>query len=400
MPETGNQISHAVIAGAGIGGLTAALALAKKGLTVTILEKSDPVRTDGAGIQLSPNASHVLHALGLADALAAVACTPDAVIVRNGASAKEIARIPLGETIAARHGAPYLTVHRADLQSVLIDAVGNESAITLRLGAELSGYEETEAGVTVTASASTGGIREQADILIAADGLWSNTRGFLGDESPPRFTNFRAWRALVPIERLPHPFSSNTINAWLGPSAHFIHYPVSDGKAVNLVAVLPAVKGERGWNMEHDTAPLKENYRDWPGLDEAFAAVDQWRSWSIFDRSPGGDWGRGRVTLLGDAAHPMVPFLAQGGAMAIEDAAILADAVSHEPAGPAAALKDYEGRRRPRASRVQWTATRNGMTFHLAPPLSTARDVVLSRMSAERLLAGFDWLYSWRADQS
>ena len=133
-------------------------------------------------------------------------------------------------------------------------------------------------------------------------------------------------------------------------------------------------------------------------MQEVTAAVDDWKSWSIFDRSPGGDWGSGRVTLLGDAAHPMVPFLAQGGAMAIEDADVLAGALEEKPGDPAGALRDYEARRKPRTSRVQWNATRNGMTFHLAPPLSTARDVVLSRMSQKRLLAGFDWLYGWRAE--
>lgn len=400
MPDTGSKVSRVIVAGAGIGGLTAAVALAKKGLAVTILEKSDPIRTEGAGIQLSPNASRVLYGLGLEEALSAVACLPDSVVVRNGAAAKEIAQIPLGQAIVARHGAPYLSIHRADLQSVLINAVNNDDAIELRLGAQLNAYEETDEGITVTASTSAGDVSETADILIAADGLWSDMRGLLGDESNPRFANFRAWRALVPPDRLPAPFADNTINAWLGASAHFVHYPVSAGNAINLVAVLPATKGERGWSMEHDTAPLRENFKDWPGLSDVNAAVDEWKSWAIFDRSPGGDWGRGRITLLGDAAHPMVPFLAQGGAMAIEDAAVLADALEQKPGDPAGALRDYEDRRKPRTSRVQWTATRNGMTFHLAPPLSTARDVVLSRMSQERLLAGFDWLYGWRPDQS
>ncbi|MCP8940334.1 FAD-dependent monooxygenase [Alsobacter sp. SYSU M60028] len=387
-----------LIAGAGIGGLTAALALARAGQSVTLLEKRTRLTEVGAGLQLSPNASRVLIGLGLGPALARAACEPDRIVVRRGGDAATLAEMPLGR-MRERFGAPYYVIHRADLQTILFDAVRGTSGIRLAFGREVALAETVEAGVRVTSQTAGGPETLTGNCLIGADGLWSRVARAMGDDSEPDFIGYVAWRGTMPIEAAPVAFRGTQTGLWLGRGCHVVHYRVSGGRQLNVVAVLHDANSEPGWSREGDAAAFRARVGPWaaPALRELIEAVPEWQVWSLFDRRPRKRWIKGRVALLGDAAHPVLPFLAQGGACAIEDAAVLADLVAENPSDPAAALPAYELLRRPRASALQAAARKNGRIYHMAGPMALARDFVMRRKGGEALMRGYDWVYSWTA---
>ena len=386
-----------LIAGAGIGGLTASLSLAKAGFRVVVFDQAARLEEAGAGIQLSPNATNVLLGLGLREALQAVAAMPEGISVRTARQVREIVQIPLGEAFAFRHGAPYWIVHRADLQRVLYEAANAHPDIDVRLGLRVEDFAVHPNGVT----AQLGGGKidhEQGIALIAADGLWSTLRNKF-DNTLPRFSGRTAWRALVPASQFPPEFRAQRINLWLAPDAHLVHYPVRGGREINLVAILRDRWQSRSWNTpgtrEEVIAqfPQKSWSREARGL---LGIPDKWQKWSLFDRPPRRIWTRGPVALLGDAAHPMLPFLAQGAAMAIEDAATLANCLARPNAEPAEALRSYAGLRRARVARAQNAARFAGRMYQLSGPSAALRNIALSAMGGERLRERYDWLYSWR----
>jgi salicylate hydroxylase len=385
-----------LIAGAGIGGLTAALAMARQGIPVTLFDQAERLEEAGAGIQLSPNATRVLIALGLADRIAAAIVVPEAVRLRAGGSGRDIAIMPLGAEAA--HGAPYWVVHRADLQSALLAAVAGDAGITLKLGARIDGFVPGPQGVTAKVSSREETAEHHGRALIGADGLWSRLRESLGARMAARYAGRTAWRALVPADALPASLRGREVNLWMGQGGHLVHYPVRAGATVNIVAVTSDDWQSTQWSTAADRDEVLARFppRLWAAqARELLATPQRWQKWALYDRRPATDWGNGPFTLLGDAAHPMLPFLAQGAAMAIEDAFVLAGALARFADDPARALRDYERQRQPRTARVQRAARRNDKVYHLGGAAAVVRDAALAALGGRRLLAQYDWIYRW-----
>ena len=388
-----------VIAGAGIGGLTAALTLARVGFRVAVLEQAPLLEPVGAGIQLSPNATRVLAGLGLTERLRPHVVAPEAIRVVEARSGRDIVRIPLGEAAAKRYGAPYWVIHRADLQAVLVNSAAESPDITLRLGTRVEDFAIHRHGITVQARDVQGLRDEQGSALIGADGLWSTLRTRLGDRRPPVFARRTAWRAVVPAAQLTEEFRAPLTALWLGRNAHLVHYPVTAGREVNIVAIIRDDWREPGWSAPGQQGELAARFASFAPQARALIAMpDRWQKWALFDRPAGRPRHTGPVALIGDAAHPMLPFLAQGGAMAVEDAAVLAHCLEQETADPARALRAYESQRRSRVARAQREARRNSWRYHLGGPIGWGRNRVLAALGGERLLRRYDWIFGWPPD--
>ena len=387
-----------IIAGAGIGGLTAALAIARHGFGVTVFDQAQRLEEIGAGIQLSPNASRILIALGLGEQLQRHVVAPQELRVMNARTARVLARAPLGAVAEKRYGAPYWVIHRGDLQAVLLDAVRAHPDIALHLGIRVEDFAFDEDGVTIAARSPQRRLEERGVALIAADGLWSNLRQRLGHRREPRFARRTAWRALAPADALMPELRAPAVNLWFGTRAHLVHYPVRSGTLINVVAIVGDDWREPGWSAAGERAEILARYRApmWSAVPRAIlAAPEHWQKWALYDRAPLAQWGKGPATLLGDAAHPMLPYLAQGAAMAIEDAAVLAQRLADARDHPAAAMRRYERQRRARTARAQRAARRNGMVYQLGGAGAFLRTLALTAIGGERLLARYDWLYGW-----
>jgi salicylate hydroxylase len=388
-----------IVAGAGIGGLTAALALKRNGFRVIVLEQAERLQETGAGIQLSPNAARLLIELGFGDRLQPHVVVPQAVRVLGAKNGREIVRIPLGDTAAQRYGAPYWIIHRGDLQAVLSAAVAQELDISLKLGMRMEDFVSHPNGVTVSARCGTAAWNEFGHALIAADGLWSMSRERLGFSEPPRFSGRVAWRALVPAAEVPPEFREPVIHLWLGPDAHLVHYPVKGGKVINIVVITADEWNAEGWSepaSRIDLLPRLTAARWAPQARALVRLPEAWLKWALFERRPLMNWTQDAAALLGDAAHPMLPFLAQGGAMAIEDAVVAAQCLARRPDDAAAALRTYAAIRRGRTRRVQRQAARNGQHYHLKGVSAMLRNAAMGVMGGEHLLRHYDWLYDWR----
>jgi len=389
-----NPAEPVLIAGGGIAGLASALALARTGRPVRVLERRAVDDESGAGIQLGPNGVRVLQALGLADSLRDRAGTPDCIVVRNARSARLIAELPLGAWIAARHGAPYWTLQRADLHDALRSAAMAHPSVEIARGFAVGEAGEVDGGVRVRASS---GEEITGAALIAADGLWSRIRQVVAAGVEPRFRGKSASRAVVAAHRLSPPFDRSVVNLWLAPSAHIVHYPVSAGAEIAFVVVVDDRTQAQGWSMPVAASEILRHLDGVsPVLRDALAGIGTWRRWSLAEMQPLPRWSRGRIVLAGDAAHPVLPFLAQGGALALEDGFCLAHAMASRPDSPAEAFAAYATSRMARAARVQRASRQNGRRYHWSPLLAAARDAVLRIVPGEHLLASYDWLYGYR----
>ena len=388
-----------IIAGAGIGGLTAALAIAQRGFRVAVFDQAERLEEVGAGIQLSPNASRVLIGLGLGDELKSCVVAPEELRVLNAQTARVLARAPLGAVVELRYGAPYWVIHRGDLQKVLLDAVRANPDVALHLGTRVEDYALHGNGVTVAALSSGRAFEERGIALVGADGLWSSVRRRLGHRSAPQFAGHTAWRALVPVDAVVADLRQPAVNLWLGRNAHLVHYPVRNGQLINIVAIIRDDWQESGWSAAGERAEILARYPAamWPALARAVVAAPQhWQKWALYDRRPLAHWGTGAVTLLGDAAHPMLPYLAQGAAMAIEDAAVLGRRLADSPDDPRGAMRRYERQRRKRTARTQRAARRNGTVYHMGGAKAFLRTLAIIAMGGgRRLLRRYDWLYGW-----
>ena len=382
---------RALIVGGGIGGLTPALALARTGMSATVLERSAFAGETGAGIQLGPNATRALAELGVLDAITGAAFRPDVLRLFDGLSGTNLASVPLGRVAEERYGAPYLTLHRADLHASLLVACRAEGAIELRSGFEVTEAEALAEPVIVR---SADGMQAEGSILVAADGLWSRLRIRIAPDADLRFSGATAWRALVPREEVPAPFDAPEVGLWLGPHAHLVHYPVRSGKDLNIVAVVEGGSAKQGWSRRAEPDLLLPSFQHWAQPAKALLEmVETWRRWSLFQLKPLPRWTDGRMALLGDAAHPVLPYLAQGAALAIEDAITLAGSLKASGGDPAIAFPRYQSLRMDRAARVQAQAVRFGRIYHLRGPAAFARNFLLGRRRPESLLQSFDWLY-------
>ena len=300
--------------------------MARAGLRVSVLEQAAKLEEVGAGLQLGPNATRVLIALGLREALVAAAVAPQAIRVMAGGSGREIVRIPLGAHVEQIYGAPYWVIHRGDLQKVLADAAEAHPDIALKLGLRVDDFAVHDQGVTVQGHGGGQVIDMHGAALIGADGVWSALRGRLGRQRPPRFAHRTAWRATVPAEAVQPAFREHVVRLWLGLDAHLVHYPVKAGRLINIVAIVHDEWKATGWNAPGERAEIMRHFARWAWAESArelIAIPERWLKWALYDRRHPFRGGSGPVTLIGDAAHPMLPFLAQGAGMAIEDAAVL-----------------------------------------------------------------------------
>ncbi len=386
-----------LIAGAGIGGLTTALTCAQKGMQVTVLERASELGEVGAGIQVAANGTHVLEQLGLGDELASIGFRPEAATLRLGQSGRTIFSNPLGPAAQERYGAWYYHVHRADLHRILAERVDADPNINLQLGSAVTGFEEGEGSVTATLS---DGSTMSATALIGADGIHSVVRETLFGPDAPRFTGNVAWRLLVPADRLPAGLIPPHATVWTGPKGHAVTYYVRGGDLINFVGVIERADWQvEGWLESGDITELKRDFAPWCStIHLLIDAADEATcfKWALFDRDPMPSWSRGRVTLLGDACHPMLPFMAQGACMAIEDAWVVATELSKTD-DPATAFLAYEGQRKKRTARVQMAARANAKRFHKGAPagqLATYGPMWLAAWIKPDLLnKPFDWIY-------
>jgi salicylate hydroxylase len=390
---------HVIVAGAGIGGLTAAIALARAGMRVTVLEQAQKLEETGAGLQLSPNASRVLIALGLRERLEAAAVTPKAIRVMAGGSGREIVRIPLGNDMERRYGAPYWSMHRGELQLALADVAQKELDVKIHLGVHVGDFATHAKGVSVLGKRGTQVLDERGIALIGADGIWSSIAGRLREQQPPTFRRRTAWRALILADAAPSEFREPLVHLWLGNEAHLVHYPVKAGSLINIVAIVHDEWNESGWSAAGEPAELLRHFARWSWAEKARALIarpDRWLKWALYDRNTPFRGGKVPVTLIGDAAHPMLPFLAQGAGMAIEDAAVLAAMLGKYLDDPSDALSAYEGARWHRTMRAQQAARRQARIYGLSGPEAFVRNLAMRAMGGEKLRARYDWLYSWR----
>jgi salicylate hydroxylase len=411
--------NNMVIVGGGLGGLATAVAAAQAGMPVQLLEQASQFAEVGAGVQLGPNAMRVLQSWGLAPAIQAVAAFPERLQVRNLHSGQVLGTLHLGARAVARYGAAHATLARADVHRVLLDAA-QSLHIPLQTQTQLTAVQETADSVQLTLASGASGQTVSTPLLVAADGLWSRVRTQVLPDAQPRASGHWAFRAMVKQSSLPSHARSQLLTVWLAPQMHGVQYPVRGGEWMNLVIIAQNTMQNIVQSGLLQPGPLAKHPHaaapatvPWDGsapaaqvhallavahgaLRDAVLAVDDWRMWPLYDRPPmahSGEQARGRIALLGDAAHPMLPYLAQGAGMALEDAQQLIASLQANPDVPGA-LHHYANARWARNARVQARAARNGQIFHLSGPLRVGRDAAL-RLLGNRLM-DMPWLYGYQ----
>jgi salicylate hydroxylase len=383
-----------LLAGGGIGGLATALACGHRGMATQLFEQKRVLSEVGAGIQLGPNAVRLLESWGLRAALDGVACFPQRLEVRSAQSGSLLGSLPLGARALQRYGARYATIARVDLHTLLHRAAVAQGLTEIHLGRAAQRVSQDASAVELITDDER---KRRANVLIAADGVWSHVRDFLRQDVQPVFSGHLAYRAMAKQVDLPQALRSDCITVWLGPAMHAVQYPVQSGELLNLVVIVegPAPAQTQEWEQAALRSDLTARMSNAFGsLQELVDAMAPWRLWPL-NRLPHlrgpQDMAFGRIALLGDAAHPMLPYLAQGAGMAIEDAAVLARCLHQGPADDAKALLRYAALRWKRNARVQARAQRNGEIFHATGVTAWGRDTAM-RLLGARLL-DMPWLY-------
>ena len=389
-----------LIVGGGIGGLAAALACAQKGAKPLLLERATQFSEVGAGIQMGPNVTRTLFSWGLEKALNEFTFVPQSLQVRDAVSGQTLGTLTLGQRSLEKYGAPYVTVHRADLHHVLLQKVLNDGLAELKLQSQVDSLQEIHDGISFQVrDIQTGQIEAiKSPAMVGADGLWSDTRNYVLTNTPPRVTGLVAYRALLPMRLLPEALRQQDVMVWVGSRMHAVLYPVRGGEFLNMVVIAPGQLPESLKDWDHD-ANQEELFEVlgvlYPHLKDVLEAVPAWRRWPICDRPPlvsASQMAKGRIALLGDAAHPMRPFLAQGAGMAIEDAAALAVCWAQVDLPLNARWQLYAQMRWARNARVQARSIRNGRIFHMQGPMRWGRDLAM-RLMGESLM-DVPWLYA------
>jgi salicylate hydroxylase len=381
-----------LIAGGGIGGLATALGLARQGIATLVLEKSATLGEIGAGIQLGPNAFHAFDRLGVGDTARAMAVYIDQLRLMDAMAGEEITHIDLGEAFRQRFGNPYAVIHRGDLHGVLLRACRESPLIGLRTGSEVIGT--TQDGGSVTARLAKGECLEGA-ALIGADGLWSRIRAQLVGDGAPRVSGHTTYRSVIPTELMPEALRWNAATLWAGPKCHLVHYPLSGWKLFNLVVTCHNDAAEP---VAGQPVAFEEVMRGFahihPRAQEIIRHGSDWKRWVLCDREPVARWVDGRVALLGDAAHPMLQYMAQGACMALEDAVCLADQIGAHPGRMEAALEAYRDRRVLRTARVQLMSRALGEhVYHPAGAHAALRNSIMSAKTSAEWYETLAWLY-------
>ncbi len=386
------------IAGGGIAGMAVALALGRKGYRVTVLERRDDAVEAGAGLQISPNASHILLNWGLAGQLAYVAVAPTELAIRHWGEPRAYARMPF---FPGHDDAPQWVLLRADLHRALTLAAIASGNVEVRSGWMLESMRQSADGVTIAAASSDHRQTIETDAIIGAEGQRSRLRQLLGDARELDNPGWEAWRTLIPADSMPDFIRAAATNLWLGRDSHAVHYPVSGGRQINLVVIRRSANEGDGWSRSGDAGQLKDlAAAAAPTLRDLITAAPDWSVWTLRDRAPAQKLAFGRAVLVGDAAHPMLPFLAQGGALAIEDAAVLAALLpaASEASGEAIAkaFARYATLRHSRVTRVWKAARSNAVTYHLSGPLAWLRDRRMAQLGPDGMRQRYSWLYDWR----
>ncbi|HZL30858.1 MAG TPA: 3-hydroxybenzoate 6-monooxygenase [Pseudolabrys sp.] len=381
-----------LISGGGIGGLITAYALARQGFPVRLFEQSKEFTEVGAGIQLGPNIFRALEKVGLKDAILADAHIPPAQEMRNALTGDLIANIPLGQAFSEYFGnQPYAVTHRADIHGALLKACEGSNLVTLENSRKVEDYEDHGDGVTVTLN---NGEKVKGRALIACDGMWSKIRERIVCDGPPRVSGHIAYRAVLKREEVPKDLWRPDVVLWAGPRTHFVHYPLRRGELYNLVAVFHSDHYEEGWDAEGAKDVMWEHFKmQVPQVTRMLERINTWRMWVLCDREPVKNWTKGNVTLLGDAAHPMLQYLAQGACMATEDAVILAEKVAGSPDDLPAAFHAYQQARYLRTARTQIMARVYGEFYHARGVAAELRDMAVGGRTEQQAREGIAWLY-------
>jgi salicylate hydroxylase len=385
-----------LIAGGGIGGLTAAAALLQKGIDVAVYEQARELKEVGAGVQLAANGTRVLHALGLGEEMKAISCEAQGKEIRHWRTGETWKLFDLGPASIERYGFPYLTVYRPDLLEVLARAVRRAKPDAIRLGARAVGFTQDASGVALALENQT----VRGDVLIGADGVHSCVRQALFGADRPEFTGVIAWRGIVPMERLPQHMARRVGSNWVGPGGHIVHYPLRAGKLMNFVGALERADWQvESWSARGTNAELAADFRGWHDDIQAFIReIEAPFKWALMVRPPLERWSVGRASLLGDAAHSMLPFLAQGAVMAVEDGYVLARCLA-EFESVETALRHYEAARRERTRRTVEGSAANIHRFHnrqLADP-EEGRRFIDREWASQRVSDRYEWLFRYDA---
>jgi 3-hydroxybenzoate 6-monooxygenase len=380
-----------IIVGGGIGGLAAALALSRKGIASQVIEQAPEFKEIGAGIQLGPNVFWMFEALGLIAPVSALAVFPNNLIMMDSITGEEVTRIPLGDAFRKKFHHPYALIHRADLHKVLLEACHASNLIRLDASQKVVKVGETGDGVMVQTES---GKEYLGAALIGADGLWSTIREIVVGDGKPKVAGHITYRAVLPTADMPEKFRWRDMVLWAGEKVHLVHYPLRTGELFNLVAVFHSDRYEEGWDSFGDPAELHQRFaKTCEPVRTLLNKIESWRMWVLCDRPPIKEWSKGRITLLGDAAHPMLQYLAQGANMSIEDAVCLADRIVAANGDYPAAFRAYQQSRYLRTGRVQIMARVYGEFFHASGVAKELRNMMLSARSPEDAMNGMEWLY-------
>ncbi len=391
MAGTNGSGSPFLIAGGGIGGLVTAYSLAKQGFPVRVFEQAPEFKELGAGIQLGPNIFRALDRIGLKDAVLADAWQPTKMEMRDALTGDVVTSVPLDGGFRTRFQQPYAVTHRADIHSAYLRACEGNDLVSLENNRRVDDYEDRGDEVIVRLE---GGEEVRGRALIACDGMWSKIRGKIVGDGAPRVSGHIAYRGVLKREEVPEDLWRPDVILWAGPRTHFVHYPLRRGELYNLVAVFHSDRYVEGWNAEGAKDELWKHFSGQrPEVSRLLERIDTWRMWVLCDREPVKDWTKGRVTLLGDAAHPMLQYLAQGACMATEDAVVLGETLAKMPDDIPGAFRAYQQKRYLRTGRVQIMARVYGEFYHARGVAAELRYAALHDRTPEQSYDGVEWLY-------